>query len=385
MRETADRHNRKKKGSNYFDYSLLFIIIFLLGFGLVMLYSTSSYTAQLKFGTSTWYLYKQMFSTSLGLLVMAIVSTIDYHICRKLAVLIYFGSLFTVFLVLTPLGMELNGARRWIALGPISFQPAELVKIGVIVFFAFVLEKKTKSIRRTFQVWYIMLFAIVPAGLLYLITDNLSSAIIVFGIAWVMVFVSSPNYKGYILFVGAILIAVLGMLYYIKTIDLSNTTSFRLGRITTWLDPESSSQGTGFQVLQGLYAIGSGGLFGKGLGKGIQKLGFVPEAQNDMIYTIICEELGVIGGIAVILLFVFMVWRFMIIANNASDLFGSLIVVGIMAHIAIQVILNIAVVTNTIPNTGVTLPFISYGGTSILFLLAEMGLALSVSKRIRLE
>lgn len=385
MRETANRQNQKRKGSSYFDYSLLFIIVFLLSFGLVMLYSTSSYTAQIKFGTSTWYLYKQMFSTSIGLLAMAVVSFIDYHICRKLAVLIYFGSLLSVFLVLTPLGMELNGARRWIALGPVSFQPAELVKIGVIVFFAFVLEKNTKSIRRMLQVWYIMLYAIIPAGILYLVTDNLSSAIIVFGIAWVMVFVSSPNYKGYILFVGAVLAAVLVVVYYLKTADLSGNDSFRIERITTWLDPESSSQGTGFQVLQGLYAIGSGGLFGKGLGKGIQKLGFVPEAQNDMIYTIICEELGVIGGIAVILLFVFMIWRFMVIANNASDLYGSLLVVGIMAHIAIQVILNIAVVTNTIPNTGVTLPFISYGGTSVLFLLAEMGLALSVSKRIRLE
>lgn len=385
MRESVSRRVKAKSGGNYYDYSLLFIIVFLLGFGLVMLYSTSAYTAQLKFNKSTWYLNKQLFSTSLGLLAMAVVSFLDYHLLKKLSVFIYFASVASIFLVLTPLGMELNGARRWVNLGFISFQPAEIVKIGIIIFFAFILEKKTKSIKRTFTVWYIMMFALVPAILIYLVTDNLSSAIIVLGIAFIMVFVASPNYKGYILFVAAIMLFVLGVIYFVKTADLSKMDSFRLGRITTWLDPESSSQGTGFQVLQGLYAIGSGGLFGKGLGKGLQKLGFVPEAQNDMIYTIICEELGVIGGIAVILLFVFMIWRFMVISSNASDLYGSLLVVGIMAHISIQVILNIAVVTNTIPNTGVTLPFISYGGTSVLFLLAEMGIALSVSKRIRFE
>ena len=159
--------------------------------------------------------------------------------------------------------------------------------------------------------------------------------------------------------------------------------SYRAERLKIWLHPEDYDKG--YQTLQGLYAIGSGGLFGKGLGESMQKLGFVPEAQNDMIFSIICEELGLFGAICVILLFLLMIWRFMVIANNAPDLYGALIVVGVMAHVAIQVILNIAVVTNTIPNTGITLPFISYGGTSILFLLSEMGLALSVSRGIKLE
>ena len=141
----------------------------------------------------------------------------------------------------------------------------------------------------------------------------------------------------------------------------------------------------GYQVLQGLYAIGSGGLFGKGLGESIQKMGFVPEAQNDMIFSIICEELGLFGAVSVILIFLFMIYRFMLIANNAPDLFGALLVVGVMAQIAIQVILNIAVVTNTIPNTGITLPFVSYGGTSVMFLMLEMGMVLSVSNQIKLE
>ena len=160
--------------------------------------------------------------------------------------------------------------------------------------------------------------------------------------------------------------------------------SFRGDRILAWLNPEEYASGTGFQTLQALYAIGSGGIFGKGLGQSMQKLGFLPEAQNDMIFSIICEELGLFGGIAVILLFILLIWRFMVIANNAPDLFGALLVVGVMGHIAIQVILNIAVVTNTIPNTGISLPFISYGGSSVMFLLIEIGLVLSVAKGIKL-
>ena len=160
---------------------------------------------------------------------------------------------------------------------------------------------------------------------------------------------------------------------------------YQLTRINVWLNPEAYPTTGGYQVLQGLYAIGSGGLFGKGLGESIQKLGFVPESQNDMIFAIICEELGLFGAVLVILLFVFMIYRFLLIAGNAPDLFGAMLVVGVMAHIAIQVILNIAVVTNTIPNTGITLPFISYGGTSVLFLMIEMGMVLSVSNQIKLE
>ena len=159
---------------------------------------------------------------------------------------------------------------------------------------------------------------------------------------------------------------------------------YRGNRIEAWLHPETAGD-KGYQTLMGLYAIGSGGLFGKGLGASLQKMGHVPEVQNDMIFTIICEELGLFGAVCVILLYVLMIWRMMVIANNAKDLFGALLVVGVMAHISLQVILNIAVVTNTIPNTGVTLPFISYGGTSIVFLMSEIGLVLGVSRGIKLE
>ena len=205
--------------------------------------------------------------------------------------------------------------------------------------------------------------------------SNLSTAVIIFGIIMCMLFVASTKYMK---FIG---VGVAGVAFIVVFIV---TASYRGGRVEAWLHPETAGD-AGYQTLQGLYAIGSGGLFGKGLGESLQKMGNVPESQNDMIFTIICEELGLFGAVCVILLFLLMIWRMMVIANNAQDLFGALLVVGVMSHIAIQVILNIAVVTNTIPNTGVILPFISYGGTSLIFLMAEMGLVLSVSKGIRLE
>lgn len=364
-----------KKGG-YFDYSLLFIIIFLLCFGLVMLYSTSSYNAQIKFGSSTWYLFKQIQATVLGLIGMFIVTRIDYHFWKRFTVLLYFASIVCILMVLSPLGMEVNGARRWLDLKIVSFQPAEFAKLALILFMALFINKNAKMLRSFSGVLKTMMFCLPPVVLIAAITKNLSSAIILIGIAFIMVFVASPKYSHFVVMAGLV-IAFGGAFIALE--------SFRMTRLKVWLHPESYSQEGGFQVLQALYAIGSGGLFGKGLGQSIQKLGFVPEAQNDMIFTIICEELGLFGGICVLMMFLFMIWRFMVIANNAPDLFGSLLVVGIMAHIAIQVLLNVLVVTNTIPNTGITLPFISYGGTSILFLMAEMGLALSVSRSIKSE
>lgn len=206
--------------------------------------------------------------------------------------------------------------------------------------------------------------------------NNLSTAIIVLGIGVAMVFVSSPKYLQFFA-VGGVGVGAIALFLLLPS------AGYRGDRIAMWQHPENFEKG--FQTLQGLYAIGSGGLFGKGLGNSMQKLGFVPEAPNDMIFSIICEELGLFGAICVILLFLLLMWRFMVIANNARDLYGALLMTGILAHIAIQVVLNIAVVTNSIPNTGVTLPFISYGGTSVVFLMAEMGLALSVSRGIQFE
>ena len=382
---TASR--RQSNISNYMDYSLLFIVLFLLGFGLVMVYSTSSYEANLTFnGDSAWYLRKQLTATILGVVVMLVVSNIPYHFWERFAVLGYIVSVVLILLII-PFGHEANGAKRWLYIGGISLQPAEVAKLGMILFLASMICSMGKKIRER-RGFYTVLAVPVPIALmLWRITSNMSSAIIVMGIAVLMLFVSCPDYKRFIL-LGMLAVAGAALVVFIivKMAESgADDLNFRGARILAWLDPEAYASGKGFQTLQGLYAIGSGGILGKGLGASMQKLGFIPEAQNDMIFSIICEELGLFGAIAVILMFIMLIWRFMIVANNAPDLFGALLVVGVLGHIAIQVILNIAVVTNTIPNTGISLPFISYGGTSVLFLLTEIGLVLSVAKGIRLK
>lgn len=379
--------NRRKKQSEYFfDYTLLFIVLFLLGFGLIMVYSTSSYEASLSASLNydeAYYLKHQALATVLGLMAMVVVANIPYHFWERFAVLGYIVSAILILLVLSPLGIEANGARRWLNLG-LSVQPAEVAKLCMILFLASFICKMGKGIRSPKGFWIVLMMPVPICVMIWQITNNLSSAIIIFGIAFLMLFVASPSYKRFIVLGTVGVAAAAALVFVILQMD-SSSLDFRGNRILAWLNPEDYASGTGFQTLQALYAIGSGGIFGKGLGQSIQKLGFVPEAQNDMIFSIICEELGLFGGVAVILLFVLLIWRFMIIANNASDLFGTLLVVGVMGHIAIQVILNIAVVTNSIPNTGVSLPFISYGGSSVMFLLIEIGLVLSVAKGIRLK
>ena len=368
---------RKKTKKSYFDYSLMFLIIFMLAFGLLMLYSTSSYNAAIEFGDSTYYLKKQVKSTLLGLAVMFIVANIDYHKLTWAGIVGYVTSLILIALVLSPLGNEVNGARRWIIIGGMSIQPAEVAKLALIMLLALVINNRRQNIRKLGVTARIFALCIPPAAEILLITKNMSSALIIVGITFVMLFVASPKYSHYIILGAAGVSLIFAYLFL--------GSGFRSERVDAWMDPESYASGKGYQTLQALYAIGSGGLTGKGLGQSVQKLGYIPEAQNDMIFSIICEELGLFGGIAVILLFLMMIWRLLVIANNAEDLYGSMIVIGVMAHISIQVVLNIAVVTNVLPNTGITLPFISYGGTSILFLMMEMGLVLAVSKQIKME
>ena len=362
---------KREKPIKYFDYSLLFIIIFLVCFGLVMLYSTSSYNGEVKFGDAAYYLKKQMFATVLGLVAMYVISKIDYHFWIQFGGVAYLVALILCTSVIF-IGSSVNGSKRWLRLGPLSFQPSDFAKLCIIIFLATMISRMPKKMAKFSNV--VKVVATVLPIVAVIAYNNLSTAIIILGIAVALVFVASPKYLQFVL------MGVMGVAFGVAFIMFE---SYRADRIKIWLHPENYDKG--YQTLQGLYAIGSGGLFGKGLGESMQKLGFVPEAQNDMIFSIICEELGLFGAICVILLFLLMIWRFMVIANNAPDLYGALIVVGVMAHVAIQVILNIAVVTNTIPNTGITLPFISYGGTSILFLLSEMGLALSVSRGIKLE
>lgn len=386
----ADRRlvrQRKKQSENYFDYSLLFIVLFLLGFGLVMIYSTSSYEANLELGNSTYYLKKQVIATVIGLAAMIVVANIPYHFWERFAVLGYIASGVLILCVLVPgIQYSANGATRWIRVGGFTLQPAEVAKLCMILFLASMVCRMGRGIRTTKGFFMVLLVPAPVCLMIWKITNNLSSAIIVFGIAALMLFVSSPEYKKFILLaLGGLAGVALLVFAIVNMASSADGMGFRFERILAWLDPEAFADGKGFQTLQALYAIGSGGILGKGLGQSMQKLGFLPEAQNDMIFSIICEELGLFGGIAVIILFLLLIWRFMVIANNAPDLFGALLVVGVMGHLAIQVILNIAVVTNSIPNTGISLPFISYGGSAVVFLLIEIGLVLSVAKKIRLK
>lgn len=380
------KSGRTKRSEQYFDYSLLFIVLFLMGFGMIMIYSTSSYEASMDYGDAAYYLKKQLFANVLGMIAMIFVANVPYHFWERFAVLGYLVSAALICLVMTPLGVEVKGARRWLDFGiGLRIQPAEIAKLCMILFLATMVCRIGRNIRTWKGLGVVMAFPLPIALMVWKITDNMSSAVIILGIAVLMLFVASPEYKKFILVGAAGAAAVAAIVYAIASAPSTEELGFRGERIRAWLDPEAYASGKGFQTLQALYAIGSGGIFGKGLGQSMQKLGFIPEAQNDMIFSIICEELGLFGAIAVILLFLLLIWRFMIIANNAPDLFGALLVVGVMGHVSIQVILNIAVVTNTIPNTGISLPFISYGGSSVLFLLVEIGLVLSVSKSIRLK
>jgi cell division protein FtsW len=380
---------RTEKTRRYYDYSLLFIIIFLSCFGLIMIYSSSAYVAEMKFSDgSIHFLKRQALISAASFVVMLAISKMNYHFFAKFAVLGYGAAVLCMILVnFTPLGIERNGQKRWLGVSEsLSFQPTELVKVAVILALACLIVLYVK--RKKMDEWgtiFLMVFVTAVPGLLVLM-NNLSSGIIILGIGFTMVFVASRKKLRFAVVVGLGVVAVVAALQLgDKLVEMGVLESYQLDRIHVWRSPESYPLEGGYQVLQGLYAIGSGGIFGKGLGNSIQKLSFVPEAQNDMIFSIICEELGLFGAACLILLFLFMIWRFMVIANNAPDLLGSMIVVGVMAHIAIQVILNIAVITNTIPNTGITLPFISYGGTSVLFLMVEMGMVLSVSNQIKIE
>ena len=386
MAQRNSSRRRQQKSESFMDYSLLFIVLFLLGFGMVMVFSTSSYEANLDYGDSTHYLKQQLFATILGLIVMIVVSNIPYHFWERFAALAYIVSAVLILLII-PFGHEAGGATRWLYIGPISLQVAEVAKVGMILFLASLICTMGKRIRSRKGFWTVMLVPAPIAVMIWQITNNLSSAIIIMGIAVLMLFVSCPDYKRFILLGLATLAGAAVVVFAVVQMAQSQADSvnFRGARILAWLDPEAYASGKGFQTLQALYAIGSGGVLGKGLGQSMQKRGFLPEAQNDMIFSIICEELGLFGGIAVIVMFLLLIWRLMVVAYNAPDLFGALLVVGVMGHIAIQVILNIAVVTNTIPNTGISLPFISYGGSSVMFLLIEIGLVLSVAKGIRLK
>ena len=367
----TDLHQRNGDTKESIDYVLLILVLLLVVFGLVVLYSTSAYNGRVKFADPAYYLRKQFFATSIGLFSIYLVSCMDYRRLQNYAWIGYGIALMLSTAVLF-VGREYNGSKRWLALGPLSFQPSEYAKLAVVVLLAAIVSRNASHMKSWKYMLLVILLILPVVGLVG--SNNLSTAIIILGIAVILIFVANPQFLPF-LWIGGTGVGFIGIFLSLE--------SYRLERLAIWRNPELYEKG--YQTMQGLYAIGSGGLFGVGLGESMQKLGFVPEAQNDMIFSIICEELGLTGAVAVLVIFGLLIWRLMVIATWTKDLFGTLLAAGVMGHIMIQVILNVAVVTNTIPNTGITLPFVSYGGTSVVFLLLEMGIALSVSRGVRKE
>lgn len=375
--KSKDKGRQGGRYTRQYDYALLFLTIGIALFGVIMIYSAGYYTAMLK-NNPLRYVKSQLFGLLLGVAGMLLVSVLDYQILlqrlfKTKLTPVHFLYALAVFLQAAVLvvGVDLNGAKRWINLGFIQFQPSEISKIAAIVFISYAVYQKRRELD-SFSGFVRILFYLAPLIFLILL-ENLSSAIIVAGITFGMCFVASQK-RGY--FAGIILAAFAGLMAVIFLGE-----GFRVERIRMWLDVENYENA--FQIRQGLYAIASGGLFGKGLGQSMQKLGFIPEAYNDMIFAVICEELGVVGAVLLILTFMVLLWRIVVIACHAPDLFGTMLCVGVMVQLAIQVIINVAVVTNSIPSTGIPLPLISYGGTSAMIIMVEIGLVLGVSRQIK--
>lgn len=366
-KKTAKRKYIKPGG---YDFTVMFIVLTLVLFGIVMIFSSSYYYTM----TSAKYEYdmfhflkRQSIWAVLGIIAMVAAMNVPYTFWRRFATFCYWLS--NVFLVMLPfIGIEAGGQKRWLGVGSLQFQPSEFTKIAVILYLSVYVMEHRKEMAKLKGFLRACVVLIIPVGLIAV--SNFSSALLVGLMGATILFVASPRvwYFGAAIAAAVPLGAIAILLF-----------PYRIGRIKTWLDPWADPTGTGFQTIQSLYAVASGGLFGLGLGQSRQKT-FIPEAYNDIIFAIICEELGLVGAALVILLFAVLIWRGIKIAMNAKDSFGMLVATGITAVIAFQSIINIGVVTNTIPNTGQPLPFVSYGGTSLLFLMGMVGILLNISR-----
>lgn len=354
------------------DYTFLLLVGVLVVFGLIMLLSASTPTANVKFGKSYHFFIRQLVYVVFGVAMMATLIKIDYRNLKPYARIFMLVCILLLFLVYIPgIGVSHNGSRRWINLGFTELQPSEFMKLAIAMFFAALIEDKTYNIHKNDGlIKYLVWIGIVGALLIF--ETHLSGTIVICGIALCVLLVGGANAG---LIVGGGAAACVGLVGIVAAVNPA-----RMARLTSFLNPFTDMQGTGYQTAQAVYAIGSGGIFGKGLGESVQKFSYLPEPYNDFIFAVICEELGLIGAAFIIALFIGLIIRGIKIAMEADDVFGTLTVIGIMSQISIQTILNIGVATASIPNTGVSLPFFSYGGTAIMLLLAEMGIVLSVSK-----
>ena len=381
---TKKENNTLKPNRNSFDFALITVIIVLLLFGLIIVLSASAPASYLESKNSYTYFKKQAFFAGVGFFVMLMISKIDYRFYKKLYWPAYVVALLAIFIVYIPgVGRTINGARRWAIIGGISFQPSEITKILLIFFFAGYLTDHKDELR-TFGKGFILpiILLVLPVGLLFGFQNHLSVGIIITLVS-ILMFCIAGIRMTYILAAGGI--GVVGATIYIMNSIANNSTSFRFRRYLTFLNPWQDPTGDGYQIIHSLYAIGSGGFLGAGLGKSTQKYAYIPEPENDFIFAVLAEELGFVGCVALIALFGFFIWRGIKISRNCEDMFGSLLAIGITSFVGIQVILNIAVVTSIMPTTGISLPFFSYGGTALLILLFSMGVLLNISRHKKVE
>ena len=357
------------------DLPFLVLVLTLVSFGLVMLYSASYAVALYRRGDAFAYIRPQLLFAAVGLIALYLASRVDYHIYHKLAWPMLGLSL--VLLVVVLFMPEYNGCKRWIVLpGLGTLQPSEIAKFSVILTFSHIISLNHQKMKR-FSVGVLPFAAILGVlAVLMLLEPHLSGTLLLFGIGAVLMFVGGTGMRWFALAGGLGAAAIAG-----AVILLPDLVPYAADRLSSWIDPFSDPLGDGHQTIQSLYAIGSGGATGLGLGNSRQKYLYVPEPQNDFIFSILCEELGFLGACLVILLFVMLLLRGAVIALRAPDKFGALLTVGFVVQVVMQAVLNMAVVTNTIPNTGISLPFFSSGGTSLLMLLGEMGIVLSVSRQ----
>ncbi len=356
------------------DPTFLILVLVLLTVGLICLFSSSYAYALQNYGNSFHFIKKQLFFAVAGVCIMLFLSNVDYHFYKKFAWIIYFLSviMLIVVLILPPL-QEGFDYKRWLKIGSFSFQPSEIAKFAIILLFSKLIANNSKNMKKfSFGIATLGALLALVCGLV-VVETHLSATLLIFAIGVSLMVVG--GIKARYIAGGAVAGVALG-----AGAILSGVVDYGSTRLAVWRDPWSDVTGSGWQTIQSLLSIGSGGLFGAGLGESRQKYLWVPEPHNDFIFAIVCEELGLVGALVIIALFAALIWRGFIIASRAKDQFGTLMAFGLIIQVGIQAALNIMVVTNTIPNTGISLPFFSYGGTALVMLLAQMGIVLSISR-----
>ncbi len=382
----SNKRKRKKRSrrvsgfaNNQFDFTLCIAVLVLLAMGIIMVLSASAPSALSSTGSSYTFVRKQLLFAAFGIAAMFFMSKVDYRFLKKYYWIIYHISWMVLLLVLVPgFGVSVNGALRWVNIGFTQFQPSEITKIGLIIFYAGYLTDHKDELS-DFKKGFLkpLAFAALPIGILFVVQNHMSVSLIIGIITITMMMMAGCKISHFLLSAVVGTSMIFGGMGLLK---IKGKGGFRLDRISTFFNPWSDSLGTGYQMVQSLYAIGSGGFFGVGLGNSKQKYLYIPEPHNDFIFAILAEELGFLGCVVVIALFVLFVWRGVLIAMKTQDMFGSLLAVGITTLIGAQAIINIAVVTASIPTTGMSLPFFSYGGTALLLLLLNVGILLNISR-----